>query len=269
MKKYKPSISPEGETQVLTFDDLPTTTVHQARLQVYEPTRRPKKSRREIITSWGTAVINGKLGQGHADVVEAVFKEAMDWKFLDDGRIQVLVDPYKVRITANGGKQGSHQQLNKVLLEIMTVVLELDIPARNIKIIGSHIFEEVVQSNHLVKGPGFTKKGGNFQNELRPMWRVTISGAYVKLIGEDLHLHYDPTPIAALANGISQAVARHIASHRQQPPGGWYVDGLIRAVGEGLNSTAMRNRRRELLLDLDGLKKIGLSIEEGRIKRLE
>lgn len=248
--------------QFQLFDDLPTSTVHQARLQVFEPTRRPKLQTREIATPWGSAIVMGKLGQAHADVLESIFSQADDWKQMENGSVQVLVDPYRVRTTASGGKQGSYEQLNTLVNEIMAAVIEMNVPARNMKIKG-HVIDEVAASKITKK----SRLGNVTGSEERQMWRVTVSRSFMQLIGGDLRLHYDPKPIAQLTTGIAQAVARHVATHSQQPPGGWHIDGLIKAVGAGKDSIAIRNRRRELLGDSEGLKNLGLLIEDGRIRR--
>lgn len=243
----------------LDFDQLPTSTVHQARLQMFESSRRPKNTEREIVTAWGTAVVKGKLGQGHADVLEAMFHEAEDWRRTDEGQFQLLVDPYKLRTVANGGKQGSHEQLVTVLKDIMAAVIDLKIHATRKRVLG-HIIDQVVESPTTAPNP--------LDGKERHLWRVTVGPAFVGLLGGDLHLHYDPKPIAALGTGIAQAVARHVATHRNQPPGGWHLDGLIHAVGAGGTSVAMRNRRREIGKDAEGLRALGLVIEGGRLRRI-
>lgn len=244
------------------FDDLPTSTAHQSRLQLFQPTRRPVAMVRTIETIWGSAVVHGKIGQAHADVMEAIFKEAHDHQMLDDGRMQILVDPYKVRMTAGGGKAVGGSQLDKVLTELMQVVIELRIKSTGTKIKG-HILDKAVESRVNAETHASTSFGG----EERKMWCVEIPATFVQLFYTDHGLYYDPKPIAALTTGIGQAIARHIATHTQQPRGGWVLDGLIRAVGAGETSVDMRNRRREVLKDVTGLQALGLSIEDGRIRR--
>ena len=245
------------------FDTFPTTTVHQGRLRIFEPTRRPKLCQRDITTPWGTVFVNGKLGQGHADVLEAMFHEREDWRQTDKGAIELLIDPYKIRKTANGGKVGSGTQLDAILSDLMQAILDINIPERRLRVRG-HIIDEIVESKITKTSHGFGK--GRKQGEERHFSKVTLGRAFVGLVGRDFHLHYKPKPIAALQYGVSQAIARHIATHKTDPPGGWHLDKLIEAVGAG-EAGKLGNRRRELRKDGEGLGLLGILIEDGRVWR--
>ena len=99
------------------------------------------------------------------------------------------------------------------------------------------------------------------------MWRVRLGMALVMLLERDLSLYYDPAPIARLQHGISQAVARHILSHKIKPLGGWYLDTAIMAVAGKSTSQAMRDARRRLKEDADELKSLGLVLDGNRIRK--
>ena len=252
--------------------DLPTTTVHQARLQLFQPTRRPRLVSREIQTPWGIGHIVGKTGQAHADVMEAIFKCSHKNRCDSDknsptfGAIEILVDPHAIRKIA-AGKQGgqlSGQQLDVLLTDLMQVVISLSgndvYPMRK-----GHIIDEVIESK--VEAPTIKQAIKNKDGK-RFYWYIRISPTFTQFIANDLHLYYDPSPIAKLETGIAQAIARHVATHKTQPPGGWHVDTMLASVGvDTTSSVTMRNRRRELQKDADGLKKLGITIENGRIKR--
>lgn len=245
------------------FDDFPTSTVHQSRLRVFEPTRRPRYCQRDITTPWGTASVTGKLGQGHADVLEAMCHELEDWRRTEKGAIELLIDPYKLRKTANGGKLGSGTQVDVILFDLMQAILDIGIPKHGLRVRG-HIIDEIVDSKVTKPSHGFGKD--RKQGEERHLSKVTLGRAFVGLVGGDLHLHYDPSPIAALQYGVSQAIARHIATHKTVPPGGWHLDTLIDAVGAG-EAGKLGNRRRELRKDAEGLRGLGILIEERRVRR--
>ena len=245
----------------LNFDGMPTTTALQARLQLAQPTRRPKMLRREIETPWGHGIVLGKYGQAHVDLLESIFKHAEKHRKTDDGAIELIVDPHKVRMTAGGNKQISGTQMEVLKHEIMQVVIDLKGNGIHNPIAG-HIIDQIRTSAIKAKS-----RPGAIHGDDRFMWYVRLGPAYVRFLEDDLHLHYDPEPIAALTTGIAQAVARHVATHKTQPTGGWKVDGLIEAVGGGNDPKQIRNQRADLKADTDGLKKLGLSIEDGRIKR--
>ncbi len=244
------------------YKKLPTTTVSQSRLQVYEPTRRPKESTRQIETPWGHALIIGKLGQGHADVVESIFRNAIDWRVLEDpktnlARILILVDPYHVRKTAYGGGSGTGAGVENMLRDVMRSLIELRL--KNGDTLIGHIIDQVEMTEIEVNNP----LGGK-----RHLWRVTVGAAYVELMGRDLHLHYDPLPIAALSSGVAQAIARHVATHSSEPSGGWFLDGLISSVGAGGDYKIMKKRRQAIRSDASGLAACGITVDvDGRVHK--
>lgn len=233
---------------------VPTTTVHQSRLQVFQPTRRPKDIERKILTAWGEAKISGKIGQVHADIIEAMCKNAKDHRVTDTGQIQLLVDPHVVRKSVGGGKRYSGDTLWKMIQELRRTSIELSAPAQGVRVMGG-IIDMVEESIQVTSHNG----------EKRHLWRVTLNPAYAALLSGDLPLHYDPAPLAKINSGISQAIARHVMTHRDQPAGGWSLDKLIMAVGSGNTATELRNRRREVNQDAENLLRIGITVKDGRV----
>jgi len=248
----------------LGLDRLPTSTVHQSRLQLSQPTRRPKMLTRSIETPWGHGVVIGKYGQAHVDFVEAIFRSAEKKRRDEDGGIELIVDPYRVRKTAGGDKKISWQQMQTLKIEVMQVVIDLQGNAFHRPITG-HIIDQITESKIKAPSSRLNRIAGHERD--RWLWYVKLGPAFVRFVDEDLRLYYDPAPIAALNTGIAQAVARHIATHRHQPAGGWKIDEVIKAVGAGSTSKSMWERRTEIHEDAQGLEVLGLIVEGGRIKR--
>jgi hypothetical protein len=282
------------------FGRLPTTSAHQARLQFFQPTRKPAfQEERKVETKWGTATIKGKLGQGHADVLEAIFSECQDYQKMDDGTLQVLVDPHKIRVEAGGGKLLSGETLDNITDDLMSAIIKMYVPALQLTLndlddlengsshceltkIKSSIIVEIVESTVSVqsrpgalRGVAGAKKGdgerhwrkiGEGQREQRRLWCVTFARFYVRLLERDLKLRYKPREIAQLKFGVSQAIARHIKTHDVAPPGGWYVDELIKVVGGAhIKGKELRNQRAWLKRDAAGLQRLGISLVDGKI----
>ena len=238
--------------------NLPTATAHQIRCQVFQPTRRPGYQNKSIATSWGTANVEGRLGQTHADTIEAMMYHAEKSRITEGGRLQILVDPHKVRMSVGGGKQYSYSQIWKVLLkDLKKAVVEVHNPKMGIKAMGS-IIDEVVESP--------AERVNPLTGKQRHLWRVTLGPAWTQLIQEDLALYYDPMPIARLSNGVSQAVARHVLTHRREPQGGWKLEELLHSVGAAGRT---RDRRNELIEDAVDLAKLGIEINGDRVNRIE
>lgn len=238
---------------------LPTTTVHQSRLQLYQPTRRPQWLERVIATPWGTATVRGKIGQVHADIIEAICRHAEDHRTIPaTGHLQILVDPYKVRVTVGGGKAYSKDTLWRMLTELREASITLEAPAQGLKVLGG-ILDRVEESP--------ATKINRLTGKPRQLWRVTLDPAFAAMLRDDLQLHYDPAPLAKIDAGVAQAIARHVLTHRDQPTGGWLMDTLIQLVGAGGDSVAMRHRRREVHKSADALRAVGIIVDGNRIKR--
>jgi len=240
---------------MIELKKIPTSSVHQSRLQLFQPTRRPREITREIETAWGTAKIIGKIGQVHADMLEAMCKYSLDSKISDTGQLLLLVDPYKVRTCMGGGKEYSHDAIWRMITELKRVAIELS--AQGLRILGG-VLDRVDES---------TYEATSHNGQLRKMWVVTLNSAFSELLGADLSLNYDPAPLAKLETGVGQAIARHVLTHQNQPNGGWKLDELIKAVGAGSTSAEMRKRRFDVNADSENLEKMGILVAGGRVKR--
>lgn len=255
----KPVVAPPGNVVGEVFRQLPTTTAHQARLQLYQPTRRPVWMERIIQTPWGTAKVRGKIGQVHADIIEAMLRLAEDHRHIQaTGHLQLLVDPYKVRTLVGGGEAYTRNTLWQMLTELRETSITLEVPSRGLKVLGG-ILDRVEESP--------ATRINKLTGKPRHLWRVTLDPAFAGLLQEDLSLYYDPAPLAKIETGVAQAIARHILTHRDQPNGGWQMDKLIEMVGAGGDSVTMRNRRREVNKSADTLRAVGIVIEGSRLMR--
>lgn len=238
----------------------PTSTSLQARVMIYQPSQRPRHLKSQWMeTSFGRCNVEGRLGQRHADLVEAMLYCAEKRRDVSDGGIELLVDPARVRKVLSDN-QYSYSQIEKLLVELRMATVTIETPQLDFPIIGGLI-------DHVIPSP-MTRRDPLTNGE-RNLWRVRLGVAMVMLLENDLSLYYQPAPVARLRHGISQAVARHILTHKHEPKGGWNIDTLIRAVaGEDCGSQRMRDGRRRLKEDADLLAGIGIKIDEqNRLKR--
>ncbi|MES9844140.1 MAG: hypothetical protein ABW131_05775 [Candidatus Sedimenticola sp. 6PFRAG5] len=155
------------------------------------------------------------------------------------------------------------EQIQKLLAELRAACVEIETPGlmrTGERIIGG-LIDHVVPSSMTRPNP---LTGGN-----RHLWRVRLGVALVMLMERDLQIYYDPAPITRLRHGISQAVARHILTHKHVPPGGWRLDTLIGAtLGTTASSQDVRNARRRLKGDAKGLHDIGIEVDGDRVNRV-
>jgi len=242
---------------------LPASTRTQARVTLYQPTQRPTRRPGEWqVTAWGRVRVSGRIGQRHADCVEALCATALDLRVIEDGGVELLVDPHRLRRVLAGGRgQYSSQQLCVLLADLRGAVVEIETPElakRSERVIGG-LVDHWVPSSMEVPDP---RTGGT-----RRLWRVRLGVALVALLRADQAIWRDPAPIAALRSGVSQAVARHVLTHASAPRSGWKLDGLLEAVGVDSSSQAMRNARRRVQQDAAGLEALGIAIDGDRVQR--
>lgn len=238
---------------------VPTSTSAQARVMLYQASQRPVMREGEWNeTSFGRCRVRGRLGQRHADIVEGILYCAERRRDVSDGGIELLVDPARVRKTLSDSRY-SFAQIEKLLAELRSATITIEIPQLDFPIIGGLI-------DHVIPSP-MTRPDPLTGGE-RHLWRVRLGVALVLMLQHDISLYYDPGPIARLQHGISQAVARHILSHKTEPSGGWYVDTVIVAVmGRAASSQDVRKARYRLKEDADELGALGLLLEGDRVRR--
>ena len=98
----------------------------------------------------------------------------------------LLIDPYKIRVIVGAGEAYSKTTLWRLLAELREVSIMLDIPSREIKMLGG-ILSSVVDSTA-------TRLNRLTPGQDRSMWRVTLEPSFALLMNEDLPFYYDPAP---------------------------------------------------------------------------
>lgn len=247
----------------LDIDNLPTSTAHQARLRIFQATRRPQIIDGEpIVTAWGSVQMRGaKLGQGHADILESMLFFAKRSRIDGAGRLQLLVDPHDLRRVCSSGEQ-LQQSINNLMTAIITMVINNNGRGQRVRIDG-HIIDDAVRTENLVPDP--LNPGGPGRARIR----VTFGEAWTRLMRADIRQWYDPLPISRLTTGIAQAVVRHILTHKTQPNGGWDLDSLIQTAGGKCEGQELRDRRRYVRSDALAMERCGVKIEGEKVFRIK
>lgn len=209
-----------------------TTTVTPARVMMFQASQKPRyMDNVKFATPWGECTVKGRLGQRHADFVEALMYCAEDRADIEDGTIRLLVDPYKVRTTMSD--RYSHQQLKVLATEVMEAVIELStVDGFTL----GHIVDEIEETKMTRDIPDGTGRK-------RHLWNVKLGRVFYTLLQKDIKLYYEPKPIAMLSSGVSQAIVRHILTHKNEPNGGWKIDDMIRRVCGEVDNAKMRKSR--------------------------
>ena len=235
---------------------FPTSTIHEIRLCLFQATRRPGKIEKIIVTSFGKVRIKGRLGQAHLDVFEAICYSRERKKDMD-GRIHILVDPWGVR---KKSCQFSGSTLENLLDDLTKASIEIIKPDH--LACSGHLIDHVDKARRCDDSI-ITRKGKFGEREL---WTVKLGEAFGKLVKRDVWVGWDPVKIAGLEYGISQAVTRHVLSHKNAPVGGWKIENLIRAVAGDVSDATRWKHAERLREDAEKMSKIGVLVDKGRVK---
>ncbi len=249
---------------LISKSNIPTSTVHQSRIALFQATRRPRLlSNYAVQTQWGTVTISGKLGQKHSDVLESLLYCAENSANVHDGRFKILVDLYQVRKHAG---IASSNEVNQVIKEIMSAIVSVDFPSKNggrCQSVG-HLIDYM---RHAVRSNGdlVTRKNPVNGNQ-RPLWTIELGKALSDIIKNDHWITTDPLPIAKLSCGICQAIARHVRGHSVHPRGGYILKNLISSlIATDASKQQLYDRIREVNLAKQELQSIGIIIQDGRV----
>ena len=244
---------------------FPTSTVHTIRLCLFQSTRRPKMVEKIIETSFGKVRIKGRLGQAHLDVFEAICY-SRERKKDSEGRIHILVDPWAVRKISgqmSGAQFCSGTTFRRILDDLMQAIIEIIEPS-HLACIG-HLVDHIDTAVKSSTGEKILRNGPFGEREL---WTVKLGEAFCRLVQKDVWIGYDPAPIARIGHGISQHVARHILTHRNEPNGGWKLNTLIEATAGKTTSAVLRKYRERIKEDAPRMAEIGIVIEGDHLKVL-
>ncbi len=246
-----------GSSKTIPWRDrlLPTSTVSHARLQFFQPTFFPKLCERQIQTPYGDGVVKGKLGMTHALLLELINFYAIRTHVGDDKALHVLFDLHDIRSgMSRAGGRYSREGLTQIAADLKMTAIIIPHPS-----LGGDAIDGVL--DRLV--PTRVTRVGPFGD--RVLWRAQLSPAYRAIIENDVPLHYDPTPIGRLRNGVSAAVARWVLTQRDTPRGGWHLNTILQAVGAPIDGAAGRKRRFEVRADSDGLVVAGVDVRGDRV----
>lgn len=231
---------------------LPTSTVTPIRLCVFQATRRPVQAIRTVATAFGSLTVDGRLGQAHADLMECVMFCAEKHR-IENGQLQIIVDPYRVRMVMGGGKQFSAEQIKTLRRDLLKAIMTIE--TDDFRVHG-HAVEKVVVSKLTKPDPREWATGE------RHLEAWVFSKEWTELIKDDIARHYNPTPLCRIDRGGVAAIARHVLTHQHQPNGGWKLGALAKAAGVERRADKVR---RDMQDNAGALAELGIHIEDDRV----
>jgi hypothetical protein len=241
--------------QLFARSNQATTPVNACRIPIFSPTRRPKSvSSWRVETPWGWAIITGRLGQQHRDLLDAARMVADAEQWTTDGKMHLKIDLARLR-GALGGDAVNNQRIKDWLEDLRVAQVVVYIKDKNINITGG-IISEVLSSidNTVLNG-----RPGTFKSE-RGYMHIEFSSGWSKLIETDRAMRYPLQQVVGLQHGFSQAVARFCLSHSHVNDDVAGLMDKVAAIGR------IRDRQADLEDDQAALAAIGIEISEGRIK---
>jgi hypothetical protein len=206
---------------------------------------------KSIEPGFNKATVEGRLGQAHADLVDCVMCYSMENR-IHNGKLEIIIDPHKLRMAMGGGKQYSAEQIEVLENDLLKAILTMHTKIFNK--VRTHIVDRIIDSYKTKLNPLNAT-----QRKLR-CWIFTEE--WTKLILNDVAKYYDPKPLCRIEYGSVAAIARHVLTHQFQPNGGWKLEGLIEAAGVKRQASKVKN---ELTESADELANLGIKIVNDRI----
>jgi len=264
--------------QALEYKEIPeirkklphigVTTESLNRLPVFEASMKPRQGERAYEGKYGKVTVNGRLGQSHKNLLEAILWKKELHDFFKDGDkkyLKVLYDKGKVRRYISQAKGYYNYGGYISLLEDMKKAF-ITIETEKIKTEGYLIID-------LYDSP--TLKPINSKSPIIPkqvpLTTAIFGEVLTALIDNELHFAYDPKPITTLSNGISQAIVRFLKTHRHHPEAGYHLRELVKTIGGPTQGVKWRIIKKALREDADKLESFGIVInfEKERLYAVE
>jgi len=224
-----------------------------SRVPIFAPTRRPQGvSEWRVDTPWGWAIISGRLGQQHHDLLDAARMVAAREEWTQDGRLHLKIDPSALR-SALGGDAVNGRRINEWVEDLRKARIELHIADR--VIVGGLVSEYEIAADPtiLLPRPGAHGDGRRYM-------RLSFSTAWSRLVEDEQAMRYPLSLVVQLRHGFAQAVARYCLSHRSVRD---TVAGLVQKLGA---DGRVRNRRGELERDSERLAVLGITIDGNAVR---
>lgn len=239
------------------------TTVNQSRIPIFSATRRPLPVvAYEASSPWGEAIITGRLGQTHRDLLEVACQTAIDSKEDKEGRIMLLLDMAAIR--RGMGHQYNTQHILELARDLRAAEVALRVKKPEIQIQTNYRIRDyggIIDEITVIEKLDLTRKDGTYEMDDAHPWRITFGRSWSYLMKNDLPVFYRHLAIiTTMRHGVSQALARWAISHRS-------VRGepLENVIGYLRKSGRMRDRIAEVCADRDLLGKVGVEILDNRV----
>ena len=239
------------------LESLGVTTESQNRLPIFEPTIRAKDGIRVFEGRYGKLLIQGRLGQSHKNLLEVIFWKKEIYTFDEEDGIEFLkvaYDEMKIRKYLSQKSEYSYERYRELLKDMIRTYISLE--TNKLRIQGTlimQIYESKVKRPTQSRSPIIPKEV--------PLTVIKFGAVATALFKNELRFTYDPKTIMGLRNGISQAVARFLKTHKEHPEAGYHLRNLIESLEGQIENKRWWKLREYLKEDSELLQKLGITID--------
>jgi hypothetical protein len=235
--------------------DIGVTTITLNRLPIFQPTLRAKYQEKTFESPYGKITVKGRLGQNHKSLLEIILYLRKLYDLDEENMsLRVLYNEYEVKkYLTTGSTTYSYEGYKQLVEDMKQAYIELGtMPS-------GKLIEGITPSNNY-----WRKTKGNLsavKGKELPYMIVEFGNAISYLVSKELKFTYNPKPIAQLQNGISQAVARYLKTHKNHPSAGYHLKTLIENLTGSIEGQEWYNIKSLLKKDIEGLKELGITID--------
>jgi len=240
-------------------EDIGVATERLNRLPIFEPTLRAEFQVRTFESKHGRLFVEGRLGQNHKSLLEAILYKRKIFKRYKDEKgnthIKVLYNEYEVRKYLSEGSIYSHERYKKLIEDMKQVYIKIE---KEERIIEGKLITNKTTSNKYSKQtksnlPSLKGKKINYGV-------LELGDVITQLILEEFCFTYNPKPIISLNNGISQALVRYLRTYTRHPTAGYHLKPLIEALTGEIENKRWWKTREYLKEDAKRLESFGVVI---------
>jgi len=238
--------------------DIGVTTISLNRLPIFQPSLRAEYKEKTFESPHGKITVKGRLGQNHKSLLETILYLRKLYDFDEENMsLRVLFNEYEVKKHLTQGSTVYSYERYKQLIEDMKQAY-ISLETGNKPIEGKLIEEPTPSSNYKRK----TKSNlPALKGEEIPYVILELGKVVSYLFSKEFKFTYDPKPIIQLRNGISQAVARYLQTHKNHPPAGYHLRQLIEILEGKMESKRWWKIREYLKEDAKQLKQLNIAID--------
>jgi len=245
--------------------NIGVATESQNRLPMFEASNKPRQGIRSFKGRHGEVTVEGRLGQIHKNLLEAILwkKELHSYIHTDqtigNGKIKVkylkvLFDREKVRKFLAQGKGKYSKQRYKILLDdMMRTILTLNVRGETMRgPLVIDLYDSPVAKPINTKSPIIPKQV--------KLTTIVFGSVITTLLDNELKFNYNPKKLLALNSGVSQALIRYLATHKNHPPAGYHLKELAKDLDCPIERAEWYDIKRALKRDAETLETLGIVI---------